>query len=344
MNKIRVGIFVDKFFPEIGGPYFILKQTIIALKKIIKVKLFFYDNARIKKNLNLKNILKNIDICHFYGGWTYFHFKVVHLAAKLKKKIIIHPLGYYEPWSLEQKKIKKRIAWHLYQKNILSNSNLIHCASENEKKNLLKLNDSFKTIVLPYGIENSFIKKNFYKKSIKKKALFFSRIHYKKGIENLIKAWTTINNPDWTLDIMGPVDNEKYLSKLKKMNFEYKNVSFLKPVYSERKKKILFTKYDFLVLPTYNENFGMVILEALARGLPVLTNHNAPWRDIKVYNAGWYIGESYEDLLSCLKKIFKTNIKKFRKKSFNAINVAKNYSWNKLAKDYVNIYKKVLIK
>jgi glycosyltransferase involved in cell wall biosynthesis len=268
----------------------------------------------------------------------------MHLASKLKKKIIIHPLGYYEPWSLEQKKIKKIIAWNLYQKKILSNSDLIHCASENEKKNLLKLNSNFKTAILPYGIENCFIKKNFYKKKIKKKALFFSRIHHKKGIENLIKAWITINNIDWTLDIMGPTDNEKYLLKLKKMTFEYKNISFLKPIYSQKKKNLLFANYDFLVLPTYNENFGMVILEALARGLPVLTNHNAPWRDIKVFNAGWFIGENYEDLLSCLKRIFKTNIKTFRNKSFNAITLSKNYSWNRLAKDYVNIYKQVLIK
>jgi glycosyltransferase involved in cell wall biosynthesis len=341
---MKVAILVDKFYPEIGGPYFILKQTVNSIKKIIKIKLIFNDNGKSKKKLNLNNILKKFDLIHVYGGWTYFHIKATYVAMKLKKKIIIHPLGYYEPWSLKQKEFKKKIAWDFYQEKILLNSNLIHCASENEKKNLLKLNDSFKIIVLPYGIENSFIKKNFYKENIKKKALFFSRIHHKKGIEKLIKAWTAINNPDWTLDIMGPVDNEKYLSKLKKMNFEYKNISFLKPVYSERKKKILFTKYDFLVLPTYNENFGMVILEALARGLPVLTNHNAPWRDIKVYNAGWYIGESYEALFSCIKKIFKTNIKTFRKKSFNAINLSKNYSWNKLAKDYVNIYKKVLIK
>lgn len=344
MTKIVVGIFVDRFCPEIGGPYFIIKETLRALKNIIKVKLFFYDEGKFKKEINLKNILKKIDLCHFYGGWTYFHIKTIYTALKLKKKIIIHPLGYYEPWSLKQKKIKKKLAWYFYQKKILLKSDLIHCASKNEESNLLKLDNNFKTAVLPYGIQNSFIKKNNYKKEIKKKAIFFSRIHPKKGVENLIKAWNATNNKNWTLDIMGPYDNEKYLHRLKKLAFNNKNIFFLKPIYNDNKKKILFDKYDFLILPTYNENFGMVILEALARGLPVLTNYNAPWRDIKIFNAGWFIGENYEDLLSCLKKIFKTNIKTFRKKSFNAITVAKNYSWNRLAKDYVNIYKKVLIK
>ena len=103
-------------------------------------------------------------------------------------------------------------------------------------------------------------------------------------------------------------------------------------------------KYDFLVLPTFSENFGMVILESLARGLPVLSNYNTPWDNIKTFDAGWFINDSYEELLSCLKKIFKANANIFNKKSLNAIKLARNYSWKKLAHDYVKIYKKVLAK
>ncbi|NBN99666.1 MAG: glycosyltransferase, partial [Flavobacteriia bacterium] len=169
------------------------------------------------------------------------------------------------------------------------------------------------------------------------------RIHHKKGIENLINAWIQINNEEWTLDIIGPSDNEKYLSELKKMTFGKKNISFLKPVYDEMKKKFLFDKYDLLVLPTSSENFGMVVLEALARGLPVLTNHNTPWNDIKIFNAGWFVGENYEDLLKCLKKIFRTNICEFRTKSLNAIKVAKKYDWNILVNDYVKTYRQIVI-
>jgi glycosyltransferase involved in cell wall biosynthesis len=342
-TKIKIAIIVDKFSPAIGGPYFILKQTINSLKKIINIKLIFNDTLKSKKNLKLSGIIKNFDLIHLYGGWTYFHIKVALLAFKLKKKVIIHPLGYYEPWSLNQKKIKKKIAWNLYQKKILLKSDLIHCASRNEQKNLLKLNNGFKTFVLPYGIENSFIKKYKKKLKIKKSALFLSRIHKKKGIENLINAWIQINTKEkWTLDIMGPCNDENYLLKLKNIVRNNKNINFLKPMYSNKKKKILFNQYDFLVLPTFNENFGMVILESLARGLPVLTNCNTPWNNIENYNAGWFIGSNYEQLLSCLRKIFKSKINIFNEKSFNAIKLASNYSWNKLADDYVRMYKGVL--
>jgi glycosyltransferase involved in cell wall biosynthesis len=341
---MKIAIVVDKFYPGIGGPYFILKQTINSLKKIIKIKLIFNKNKEFKRKLDLNKIFKKVDLLHIYGGWTYFHIKASYIAMKLKKKIIIHPLGYYEPWSLKQKKLKKKIAWNLYQKKILLNSNLIHCASKNEENNLLKLNKNFRTAILPYGIQSSFIKKKSNKKFLKKRAIFFSRIHHKKGIEDLIKAWKDINNKDWILDIVGPCDDRKYFLDLKKLIANNKNISFLNPIYSQKQKKILFDKYDFLVLPTFNENFGMVVLEALARGLPVLTNHNAPWRQIKTFNAGWFISNNYYHLLSCLRKIFDSNIYIFRKKSSNAIKLARNYNWDKLANDYVNIYKKVLKK
>ena len=345
-TKIKIAVIVDQFSPVTGGPYFILKQTVNSLKKIINIKLIFNESKKLKKkNKKLNETLKKFDLIHLYGGWTYFHIKVALLAFKLKKKLIIHPLGYFEPWSLNQKILKKKIAWNLYQEKILLRCDLIHCASNNEQKNLLKLNNSFKTFVLPYGIENSFIKKYKNKLKIKKRAIFLSRVHKKKGIENLINAWIELNNKEnWKLDIMGPCNDKKYLNKLKNLIGHNQNINFLKPVYKDKKKKSLFDQYDFLVLPTFNENFGMVILESLARGLPVLTNYNTPWNKIKSYNAGWFIGNDYKELLNCLRKIFKSKINIFNKKSINAIELARNYSWNRLVNDYVGMYKRVLAK
>lgn len=73
----------------------------------------------------------------------------------------------------------------------------------------------------------------------------------------LIKCWNEINNKDWTLDIVGPGNYAKYLNLVSK-NI---NINFLKPIYFTSKKKELFSKYDFFILPSINENFGFVILE-----------------------------------------------------------------------------------
>ena len=101
---MKVGVIIDRYSQEIGGPYFIIKNQIDSLKKKINIKIIF--NNR-KRNINLNSIIKKLDICHFYGGWTYFYLKASLISIRLKKKIITNPLGFYEPWSLNQKSFKK---------------------------------------------------------------------------------------------------------------------------------------------------------------------------------------------------------------------------------------------
>lgn len=341
---MRVALIVDSLKAKTGGPSVILKETKTALeRKGLNVKIISNDGLinSIKRESALK-IIRQSDICHIYGGWNYFHIKIFLLAFNFKKKIIIHPLGYYEPWALSQKKIKKKIAWILYQEKILLKSNLIHCASVLEKNNLLRLNNSFNAQVIPYGISDDLIKNKINHKKIKKKAIYFSRLHKKKGIENLIKCWNEIGNKDWILDIYGPVHNQNYKKQLIKMANNNANINFFNPVYSKKKKIKIFDNYDLMILPSYSENFGMIVLESLARGLPVLTTINTPWLSIKKKNAGWVINSSYNHLNSVLKKIFLYSEKEFTIKSKNAIKLAKKFSWKNVSKIYVNTYYKIL--
>jgi glycosyltransferase involved in cell wall biosynthesis len=81
---------------------------------------------------------------------------------------------------------------------------------------------------------------------------------------DLISAWKDINNKDWILDIVGEGEEKIYLKKMvsiKKCN----NINFLDPIYNNNDKIKLFNKYDLFILPTKSENFGISILESLAR-------------------------------------------------------------------------------
>lgn len=342
---MKIALIVDSYKSWTGGPSEILKETRQAIKKKgFKVAIISKDNLK-NKNFKLINQINKFDICHLYGGWTLFHVQTYLIALALKKKIVIHPLGFYEPWSLRQKKLKKKIALKVYQSKILMKSNLIHCASRLEEKNILNLNKNFKTAVLPYGIFNRFIKNKVKRVKIKKKAIFFSRVHKKKGIENLIDAWKKVNNTSWSLDIYGPIENKKYYEKLAFLIKNKDNIKILKPIYNTKIKFKTFEKYDFMILPTYSENFGFVVLEALARGLPVLTTPNTPWTIIKKNNSGWISNNSVNSLCLILKKIFNSSKKDknyFYIKSKNAIRYAKLYNWNYVSKKYINVYKKIL--
>ena len=81
-------------------------------------------------------------------------------------------MGFYDPRSFSQKKIKKKLAWYLYQNFFLRKADLIHCASKKEETNLKKLDSKLKTVILPFGINKIDIKKTITKK-LSKKCIFF---------------------------------------------------------------------------------------------------------------------------------------------------------------------------
>ena len=141
---MNIALITDNFDPKIGGPFTVIKKTQEALSKNkFNVEIIFKNKNINSKYSDLKKNIQKFDICHFYGGWTYFHVKSFLIALKLKKKIIIDPMGYYEPWSFTQKIFKKKLAWFFYQKKILEKADLILCSSNLEKKNLLRLSKNF---------------------------------------------------------------------------------------------------------------------------------------------------------------------------------------------------------
>ena len=341
---MKIIFLIEDFHPSIGGPYTAIKETIKELrKKKIQANLISKNKFFFLKTVSIIKQIRNVDICHIYGGWTFFYLKVFIISYFLKKKIIIHPFGIYEPWAFAQKKFKKIIAWNLYQKYILNKADVIHCVSNMEQKNLLKLNSSFRTVVLPYGIANRLIKRKI-KRKFNKRALFLSRLHPKKGLDDLIKAWINVDNKSWKLDIVGPYEDRNYYDSLQLLiyNSRNKNIRILKPVFNHYKKYKLFSKYDFFVLPTKSDPFAMVILESLSQGLPVLTNINTPWNNIKTYNAGWFIKDSYLELKKNLNIIFNTSKSQFYIKSRNAIFLANKFNWKHISKEYIHMYMNLL--
>lgn len=335
---MKICLCSEYYSPEFGGQYSSVKWVYDQCR-INKIKCEIIHSK--KKNYKDKNLLikiiNNCDIIHLFGGWTPFYIKLNYIALKFKKKIIIHTMGFFEEYSLSQKRIKKFIALKIFQERFLKKANLIHCASKKEVNSLKIINKNLKTVILPFGVNNNFInmKVNY---TLKKKALFFSRLAKKKGLDMLIKSWVKINNKDWTLDIVGS-GNKTYYSNLVQKNVK---INFLKPIFSTNQKKKLFSKYDFFILPSINENFGFVILESLARGLPVLTTTGTPWSIIESSNAGWVINFSDLELKIILNQIFDIRVYKLKMMRKNSIKLAKKFESKRVFKKYIFVYKKLL--
>lgn len=340
---MKIAFVVDNHSPAYGGPYTVISDQAYNLyKNNINIKVLYNSNSFGKFNRNYSEIFKRIDLVHIFGIWRPKIIFAFLQAKKQKKKIIISPLGALEPWSMSQKKIKKLIAWKVYQKNMLNYSDYIHATSDTEKENILNKSINTPIKVIPHGtkIYDTLLEK---KSQNIKKAVFFSRIHEKKGLLELVECWSRINPKNWQLNIYGPVSNTDYLNQIKNkiLNTQLHNkINIHNPIFDREKKINTMSDSSLFLLPSKSENFGMSILEALSFGIPVLTTTETPWEKLNKFNAGMVIKFSKENLMSALNFLLKMDEKKLYEIGNNGREYAKKYyDIEKIIKEYIAFYK-----
>ena len=118
----------------------------------------------------------------------------------------------------------------------------------------------------------------------------------------MLEAWKQLAIKDWSLEIAGNGE-EEYIKQLneKIKTEQIKSVSLVGPQYNDAKWEFL-KSADLFVLPTYSENFGIAVAEALAVGVPVITTTGTPWEELKTHNCGWWIDLSVENLVATIKQ------------------------------------------
>jgi glycosyltransferase involved in cell wall biosynthesis len=351
---MRILLVTNNFYISDGGSYTAVSELAYALnrKKGLIAKIFHNNNNSIFNSSNYKIIVRNYDIIHIFGIWSPFLYLVFHCAKKLGKKVIISPIGYLEPWSLTQSRIKKKIAWHLYQKKMLLKTDCIHVTSSQEFESLVKLNLNPKNIIiLPHGnleIIYSDLKRTENKDNNKKVMLFFSRIHKKKGLLELVEAWNILKPQKWKLDITGPISDINYKNLVKKKISKYHlddDVFFSEPVFDKYSKQSKIVNSDVMILPSKNENFAFSVCEAMSLGSVILTSKETPWEEINEMEAGFCINlNSVGNIVNALRKILNLKDHDFLKIRDNAKNYIKlKYDLeSNIINQYINLYKSYL--
>ena len=368
---IKVAHVISSIDKDSGGTSTYMKLMIEALDSYVKQYLVTFNSENnltinasvktefIKKNkfwlfntnhLSLDNNNSNIDLFHGNGLWQ----EAVHVMVKnaLKRNIsyIISPHGMLEPWSLSQGKLKKQVALKLFQYNDIAKAACIHATAPMEVKSIRALGFKNPIAMIPNGIDmNDFPSELPAKEKNPKKILFLSRIHPKKGIENLVEAWKLIDNNirrTWKIEIVGNGDanyiqslKEKIVSEQLSEQIEIKN-----PVFGAEKIK-LFRDANLFVLPTFSENFGIVIAEALASYTPVITTKGAPWEDLDTYKCGWWIDIGVAPLKKVLEEaILHSSVELLAMGENGRKLIEEKYSMESVAKQMIQLYEWVLTK
>lgn len=276
-----------------------------VLLEDVNVKFFDTSLSRwffLKKEFYTFLKAEKADIVHINGIWNPENSLFQKVAQSLSIKVVLSPHGMLEPYILNRHPLKKKIALALYQDKAVRKTEYIHATASSESENIRHIGYQQTATIVPNGIEISEVKEKIeFGPKENFNVLFLSRVHPKKGLELLLEALAKLKTEKLKVNIAGEGDTE-YVQSLKiiaeKLDVSHQ-VDFLGGIYGNRKWE-LYQESDLFVLPTYSENFGIVVPEALATGIPVITTTGTPWEELNTHKCGWWIDLSVENLVKSL--------------------------------------------
>lgn len=291
------------------------------------------------------------DILHDNGIWLPHNHRLAALAERCSIPRVVSTRGMLEPWALRHKRLKKRLAWWLYQHRDLKRARCHIATGEAEARNLQRHGLGVPIATVPNGVD---VPEEWPRgvdagaeKAVRggpRTALFLGRIYPVKGLPMLVEAWANVRPSGWILRIAGPDEagHRKQVEKAVVTAGLEQVVSFVGPLGSEMKKSAFFDA-ELFVLPTHSESFGIVVAEALAHGVPVLTTTGAPWSILREGGCGWWVDATVDGIAKGLRQA--TNLDPQTLRSMGAkgrVLVSAQFGWKHIADLMLSAYEAIL--
>lgn len=265
----------------------------------------------------LRRTLPQFDLVYIVSVWNYPTVIAWYYCRKYNKPYILSPRGSLDQYTLGKKAWKKLPYYYFLARRILQEASCIHYTSRLEERwchGPLRLKS--RPVVIPNGLaiedfsslpDKGVLIKRYPNIKDKEIILFLGRLNWKKGLDILLKAFAVVCKEREGLHLLVVGDGERrYAEGMKKWVCNHQlsdKVTFL-GFLSAGEKLSAFAATGVFVLPSYSENFGMAVLEAMACGLPVvITERVGIFEDVADAKAGIVIKPDTEGLILALREL-----------------------------------------
>lgn len=246
------------------------------------------------------------DVLHHHGLWLLTLDYSYRASRRLRVPLVISPRGMMSGWAWNHNRARKQLADWLVHPGALRGATGWHATSPEEASDIRALGFSQPICVAPNGVTlpeasatmagTAHWLTRHPQLGQRRVALFYSRLHRKKRIKELLDIWATLRPANWTLLVVGIP--EEYSIEILQAMADHAGVADSVIVADGRGQPPPYGVASLFVLPSHSENFGMVVGEALASSVPVLVTDSTPWRQAQESGAGWCV--PWGDFASCL--------------------------------------------
>jgi glycosyltransferase involved in cell wall biosynthesis len=299
--------------------------------------------------------LREFDVVHLHSLYLFHNLVAGRVCRRYGIPYLMRPHGTLDPYIYRRHRWRKTVMELLFENRNIRHAAALHFTTDEEKRLAAPYIGNTPGVVVPLGLdlkeyENlpgpGKFRRRFPEVGEKKIILFLGRLNFKKGLELLAKAFAQVarEREDVHLVLAGPAD-PGYGEKVKKWLADeglLARATFTGMLLGEEKLAAL-RDATLFVLPSYSENFGLAVVEAMACGLPVIISDQVNiWREVQEGGAGrvgpcqaaWFAGAMAELLAQ--------EDRRRRLGERGAALVRERFQWSHLARRLEEVYAAVL--
>lgn len=243
--------------------------------------------------------IPGFDVVHLHSLYMFHDMIVGRECRRAGVPYLLRPHGTLDPYLHARRRWRKTFLEALFQDRVTRNASAIHFTTEEEMALAAPHVFGVRGVVIPNGIDAEDYEDLPPRGSFRSRhpemgeaplVLFLGRINFKKGLDILADAFAKVvqARPDAWLVVAGPDGGVQEDVRARMAAHGYGPRVIWPGMITGRDKLALFADADLFVLPSYSENFGIAVVEAMACGLPVAISDKVNlWHEVADAGAGW---------------------------------------------------------
>ncbi len=278
------------------------------------------------------------DVVHLIAVYSFPTFPTLDYCRRLQKPLVWSPRGSLQRWDGSTRVATKFVWERVCQILAPKDRVVLHTTSEEEARQSQARFPDLRTVIVQNGVElPAHVRRS--EPTGQLRITYLGRLHPIKGIENLLDACKLMEGDadPWHLTIAGSGEGDYpdvLKSKVDKLGM-HAHVQFTGEVSGDAKEN-LFAESDILVAPSYVENFGMVIAEALAHEVPVIAGKGTPWQGLQANQCGLWVENDAQSLAAAIRQMRALPLREMGKRG--RCWMQREFSWEAVSRQMLAVF------